>query len=81
MMMIVSTRPWSGGAYLKIGLWEALSCNILNNLNQIVDKDNNDGDEVATCLYTKNYENEKNTHIKTLFLFEISIVPEQLIHP
>ena len=47
MMMILSTRPWSGGAYLKIGLWESLSSNILNNLNQIVDKDNDDDDEVG----------------------------------
>ena len=47
MMMIISIRPWIGGAYLKIGLWEALSCNILNN--QIVDKDNDDDDDKVGC--------------------------------
>ena len=62
VMMITSTRPWSGRAYLKIGLWEALSCNILNNLNQIVDKDNDDNDEVVCTPRTMFWEWKKYSH-------------------
>ena len=62
MVMIISKRPWSGRAYLKIGLWEALSCNILNNLNQIVDKDNDDHDEVGCTPRTMFREWKKYSH-------------------